>query len=137
MEGETSACDVRPLISSCRRGSSTGTSIGERGRLFRLNPVVAPELMDQALTEIGRRYPNIRWNESGAGFVRVTDSAARTGLLQVRIPEFILLDDRGRADAQAAIWKTPEVQAFVKKTGMRIVPPARRTQNRGRCGRSS
>jgi hypothetical protein len=79
--------------------------------------------MEQALTEIARRYPNVRWNEASAGPVRVTDSAAWAGLLRVRIPEFILLDDRGPDDALTAIWKTPEVRAFLKQNRVRIVPP--------------
>lgn len=81
--------------------------------------------MGEALNGITRLYPDLRWKES-AGRVRIVDRSARAGLLRVRIPEFTVIDDRDPDDALTTIWKTPEVRAFVKKSGVAILPPPRR-----------
>jgi hypothetical protein len=116
------------LQSAGRSGSLVYRSECGPQRVFKeiypLRHSVALVSMDEALTEIVHRYPNLRWTETGTGLVRITDRAAHAGLLQVRIPEFILLDDRGPDDALAEVWKTPEVRAWVKKTGTRIMPPS-------------
>jgi hypothetical protein len=107
-------------------------SPGKLSELYPLTPPVNPEPMDQALAEITRRYPNLKWKSPAAGRVTIADRSARAGLLQVRIPEFIIIDDRDPDDVITTIWKTPEVKAFLKKNRLRLLPPPRRATRRAR-----
>jgi len=100
--------------------------------VYPLNPPVAPEPMDQSLAEITRRYPNLQWKETAAGRVTITDRSARAGLLQVRIPEFIIIDDRDPDDVITTIWKTPEVKSFLRKNRLRLAPSPKRAARRTR-----
>ena len=71
--------------------------------------------MDKALQEVSAKYQNIYWRESPASGVRVVDSAAKAGLLRVRVREFRIVEDRDPDTAMAALWRAPEVAAFLRK----------------------
>jgi hypothetical protein len=84
-------------------------------------PVVL-EPMDKALQEVSARYQNIYWRESRASGARVVDSTAKAGLLRVRVREFRIVEDREPDGAMAALWRAPEVAAFLRKHHLRWAP---------------
>jgi len=52
--------------------------------------------------------------------VRIADATAKAGLLNVRIREFRIVEDREPDRAIAVLWRTPEVQAFLRRNHMRF-----------------
>lgn len=81
---------------------------------------VTLEPMDKALAEISAKYQNIYWRESPASGVRVGDSAAKAGLLRVRIHEFRIVEDREPDGVMAVLWRAPEVRAFLRRKHVRL-----------------
>jgi hypothetical protein len=90
------------------------------GDPYPLHAPVTLEPMDKALQEISAKYQNIYWRESPASGVRVVDSAAKAGLLRVKIREFRIVEDREPDGAMAALWRAPEVAAFLRKNHIRF-----------------
>ncbi len=76
--------------------------------------------MDTALQEISTKYQNIYWRESRESGVRVVDSNAKAALLKVRVREFRIVEDREPDAALAALWRAPEVAAFLRKNHMQM-----------------
>ena len=87
---------------------------------YPLHAPVTLEPMDKALQEVSAKYQNIYWRESPASGVRVVDSAAKAGLLRVRVREFRIVEDRDPDTAMAALWRAPEVAAFLRKNHIRF-----------------
>ena len=79
---------------------------------YPLREPVKLEPMADALGEISRRYPELKWREGGDG-VRVLDSSVVGGLLKVRLKEFTVIEDREPEAALAALWRTPEVISYM------------------------
>ena len=82
---------------------------------YSLHAPVTLEPMDKALQEVQARQQNIYWRESRASGVRVVDSAAQAALLRVKVREFRMVEDREPDGAMAALWRAPEVAAFLRK----------------------
>jgi len=87
---------------------------------YTLHPPVTLEPMDTALQEISTKYQNIYWRESRESGVRVVDSNAKAALLKVRVREFRIVEDREPDAALAALWRVPEVAAFLRKNHVRM-----------------
>jgi hypothetical protein len=83
----------------------------------------AQKPIDEALKSIAERDPQIRWQEYGEGRVRVVDKQSRAGLLKVRVKEFLVIEDRPPQASLPALWRTPEVQAYMRKHHMRVARP--------------
>lgn len=94
---------------------------------------VAQKPMDEALKSIAERYPQIRWQEY-EGRIRVMDKQSRAGLLKVKVKEFLVIEDRPPQASLPALWRTPEVQAYMRKHHMRV---ARSAQTSGKVIRTS
>lgn len=93
------------------------------GRLVEAHMVsrdMAQKPMAEALKSIADQYPQIRWQEHGDGRVRVVDQQSRAGLLKVRVNEFLVIEDRPPQASLPALWRTPEVQAYMRKHHMRV-----------------
>lgn len=136
-EMDVAAAAVRILKAAHRRGAvivrgecgassasvksgSAGSGTPGIGDPYPLHAPVTLEPMDKALQEISARYQNIYWRESPASGVRVVDSAAKGGLLRVKIGEFRIVEDREPDGAMATLWRTPEVAAFLRKNHIRF-----------------
>ncbi len=87
---------------------------------YPLHRPVTLEPMDTALQEISTKYQNIYWRESRESGVRVVDSNAKAALLKVRVREFRIVEDREPDAALAALWRAPEVAAFLRKNRVRL-----------------
>ena len=87
---------------------------------YPLHPPVKLEPMNEALQEISNQYQNIYWRESRESGVRVVDSGAKAALLKVRVREFRIVEDREPDAALAALWRAPEVAAFLRKNHVRL-----------------
>jgi hypothetical protein len=99
------------------RGECGPTSI--RGQ----HPMKAPvtlEPLDKALQEVSARYQDIYWRESPASGVRLADSTAQAKLLRVKVREFRIVEDREPDGAMAALWRMPEVAAFLRRSHTRF-----------------
>jgi hypothetical protein len=109
---------VRILSSADRTGSLVERAqCGARGTLVPthlLPPPVRLEPLDEALREISRRFPEIKWQDSGHGHINVKDTSVKSSLLQVRLKEFFVIEDRPPQAALAALWQAEEVAAFMK-----------------------
>jgi hypothetical protein len=109
---------VRILSTAHRTGSVIERAqCGSRGSMVPthlLQPPVTLEPLDQALQEITRRYPEITWKEAGHGHVNVRDSSVQGTLLQVRLREFFVIEDRPPQAALAALWQAEEVIGYMK-----------------------
>jgi hypothetical protein len=81
---------------------------------------VTLEPLDKALQEITAKYQNIYWRESPASGVRVAESTAKARLLRVKVREFRLVEDREPDSAMAALWRMPEVAAFLRRNHIRF-----------------
>lgn len=82
------------------------------------HPMQAPvtlEPMDKALQEVSAKYQNIYWRESPASGVRLAESTAQGKLLRVKVREFRIVEDREPDGAMAALWRMPEVRAFLRR----------------------
>lgn len=121
-EMDVAAAAVRILKAAHRHGAVIvrGECQGGMADQYPLHAPVTLEPMDKALQEISARYQNIYWRESPASGVRVVDSAAKGGLLRVKIGEFRIVEDREPDGAMAALWRTPEVAAFLRKNHIRF-----------------
>ncbi len=95
--------------------SSVRSGAGGIADQYPLHAPVTLEPMDKALQEVQARQQNIYWRESRASGVRVVDSAAKAGLLRVKVWEFRMVEDREPDGAMAALWRAPEVAAFLRK----------------------
>ena len=115
---EAGAAIVRILNTAHRSG---GIMLrGECGVLgvtesYRMKTPVTFEPLDKALQEVSGQYQNIYWRESPASGVRVADSDIKAKLLRVKVREFRVIEDREPDAVMAALWRTPEVAAFLRK----------------------
>jgi hypothetical protein len=81
---------------------------------------VTLEPLDKALQEMATKYQNIYWRESPASGVRLADSTAQAKLLRVKVREFRIVEDRDPDSAMAALWRMPEVAAFLRRNHIRF-----------------
>jgi hypothetical protein len=96
---------------------------GPRG-ITEQHPMKAPvtlEPLDKALQKITAKYQNVYWRESPASGVRVAESTAKAKLLQIKVREFRIVEDREPDGAMAALWRMPEVAAFLRRNHLRFV----------------
>jgi hypothetical protein len=87
------------------------------------HPMKAPitlEPLDKALQEVSTKYQDIYWRESPASGVRLADSTAKAKLLRVKVREFRIVEDRDPDSAMAALWRMPEVAAFLRRNHIRF-----------------
>ena len=82
---------------------------------YRMQIPVIFEPLDKALQEISARHQNIYWRESPASGVRVADSDIKARLLRLKLREFRVIEDREPDAVMAALWRTPEVAAFLRR----------------------
>jgi len=82
---------------------------------YRMKTPVSFEPLDKALQEVSARYQNIYWRESPASGVRVADSDIKARLLRLKLREFRVIEDREPDAVMAALWRTPQVAAFLRK----------------------
>ena len=82
---------------------------------YRMKTPVTLEPMDKALQEISAKHQNIYWRESPASGVRVADSDIQARLLRLKLREFRVIEDREPDAVMAALWRTPEVTAFLRR----------------------
>lgn len=87
---------------------------------YSLHAPVTLEPMDTALAEASAKYQNIYWRESPASGVRVADSAAKAGLLRVKIKLFRVVEDLEPDGVMAVLWRAPEVAAFLRRNHVRF-----------------
>ena len=120
---------VAKILSGARRTGSlvehcrcTGSAIEE---IHTVPAGIAQQPMPQAFNAIAQRYPQIKWREYAQERVRVVDTSARTGLLNVRIKKFLVIEDRPPHASLPALWGTEEVRRYVQKHRIRL---ARTTQ---------
>ena len=122
-ETDAASAAVKILHAAHRNGSViVHGECGPSGIIdqYPLQPPVTLEPMDAALQEISTRYQNIYWRESRESGVRVVDSNAKAALLKVRVREFRIVEDREPDAALAALWRSPEVAAFLRKNHMQM-----------------
>jgi hypothetical protein len=82
---------------------------------YRMKTPVSLEPLDKALQEVSARYQNIYWRESPASGVRVADSDIKAKLLRLKLREFRVIEDREPDAVMGALWRAPEVTAFLRK----------------------
>ena len=82
---------------------------------YRMKTPVTFEPLNKALREISARHQNIYWRESPASGVRVADSDIKARLLRLKLREFRVIEDREPDAVMAALWRAPEVAAFLRK----------------------
>jgi hypothetical protein len=99
--------------------SISGGANGIRDQ-FSLHAPVTLEPMDKALQEVSAGFQNIYWRESPASGVRVADSAAKAGLLRVKIKVFRVVEDLEPDGVMAVVWRTKEVTAFLRRNHVRL-----------------
>jgi hypothetical protein len=122
-ETDVASVAVRILNTAHRNGAVIlHGECGESGTSdpYPLHPPVKLEPMNEALQEISNKYQNIYWRESRESGVRVVDSGAKAALLKVRVREFRIVEDREPDAALAALWRAPEVAAFLRKNRVRL-----------------
>jgi hypothetical protein len=114
---------VRILSAAHRTGSVVErVQCGARGTLVPthlLQPPVKLDPMDEALQEITTRYPEVKWKEAGQGHVNVRDTAIKDSLLQVRLKEFFVIEDRPPQAALSALWQAEEVITYMRQHHVR------------------
>jgi hypothetical protein len=115
---DVSVAAVRILNAAHRNGGIIlRGQCGPRG-ILEQHPMKAPvtlEPMDKALQEISAKYQDIYWRESPATGVRLADSTAQAKLLRVKVREFRIVEDREPDGAMSALWRMPEVTAFLRR----------------------
>jgi hypothetical protein len=115
---DVSVAAVRILNAAHRSGGIIlRGECGPRG-ITEIHPMTAPvtlEPLDKGLQEVSARYQNIYWRESPASGVRVAESTAQAKLLRVKVREFRIVEDREPDGAMAALWRMPEVTAFLRR----------------------
>ncbi|HZD07799.1 MAG TPA: hypothetical protein VE176_06095 [Candidatus Limnocylindrales bacterium] len=115
---ETGAAMLRILNAAHRNG---GIMLrGECGVLgvtesYRMKTPVTLEPLEKALQEVSAMHQNIYWRESPASGVRVADSDIKARLLRLKLREFRVIEDREPDAVMAALWRTPEVTAFLRR----------------------
>jgi len=122
-EMDAASAAVRILNAAHRNGAvilSGQCEAQGAGDPYPMHPPVTLEPMDKALQEISSRYQNVYWRESPASGVRVVDSTVKAKLLQVRVHEFRIVEDREPDGAMAALWRAPEVAAFLRGNHVRF-----------------
>ena len=82
---------------------------------YRMKTPVTLEPLDKALQEVSAMHQNIYWRESPASGVRVADSDIKARLLRLKLREFRVIEDREPDAVMAALWRTPEVTAFLRR----------------------
>ena len=82
---------------------------------YRMKTPVTFEPLDKALQEISAAHQNIYWRESPASGIRLADSDIKARLLRVKIREFRVIEDREPDAVMAALWRAPEVTAFLRR----------------------
>ncbi|HSK42602.1 MAG TPA: hypothetical protein VLA83_01805 [Candidatus Binatia bacterium] len=82
---------------------------------YRMKTPVTLEPLDKALQEVSAMHQNIYWRESPASGVRVADSDIKAKLLRLKLREFRVIEDREPDAVMAALWRTPEVTAFLRR----------------------
>jgi hypothetical protein len=123
-EIELSDAVVRILETAHRSGAVIyrGNCAAER-RIADAYPLREPlklQPMNEALEEITRRYPELKWRDADEHGVRMRDSAVAAGLLKVRVKEFAVIEDREPEAALAALWRSPEVISYMAGHGVRF-----------------
>ena len=120
---DVSVAAVRILNAAHRNGGVIlRGECGLRG-ITEQHPMKAPvtlEPLDKALQEITAQYQNIYWRESPASGVRLAESTAKAKILRVKIREFRIVEDREPDGAMAALWRMPEVAAFLRRNHVRF-----------------
>ncbi|HEV7674444.1 MAG TPA: hypothetical protein VGQ12_07935 [Candidatus Angelobacter sp.] len=120
---DASVAAVRILNAAHRNGGVIlQGECGPRG-ITEQHPMKAPvtlEPLDKALQEITAKYQNVYWRESPASGVRVAESTAKAKLLRVKVREFRIVEDREPDGAMSALWRTPEVAAFLRRNHVRF-----------------
>ncbi len=116
---------VARILETAQRGGSVveGCQCGPRGRMLEMHTVprsLTGQEMEAALNGIRQRHPQIKWNYAGRGLVRVADSSRKAGLLKVRVKEFLVIEDRPPQAALPALWRTPEVAAYMRSHNVRM-----------------
>jgi len=91
---------------------------------YRMKTPVTFEPLDKALQEVSGQYQNIYWRESPASGVRVADSSIQASLLRVKLREFRVIEDREPDAVMAALWRTPEVAAFLRRNHIHFLQRA-------------
>jgi hypothetical protein len=91
---------------------------------YRMKTPVTSEPLDKALQEVSARYQNIYWRESPASGVRVADSDIKAKLLRLKLREFRVIEDREPDAVMAALWRTREVTAFLRKNHVHFLQRA-------------
>jgi hypothetical protein len=89
---------------------------------YRMQTPVIFEPLDKALQEVSARHQNIYWRESPASGVRVADSDIKARLLRVKLRQFRVIEDREPDAVMAALWRTPEVTAFLRRNHIHFSP---------------
>jgi hypothetical protein len=122
-ETDVASAAVKILNTAHRNGSVI--LLGECGPggmndPYALHPPVKLEPMNEALQEISTKYQNIYWRESRESGVRVVDSGAKAKLLKARVREFRIVEDREPDAALAALWRAPEVAAFLRQNHVHL-----------------
>jgi hypothetical protein len=82
---------------------------------YRMKTPVTLEPLNKALQEVSAMHQNIYWRESPASGVRVADSDIKARLLRLKLREFRVIEDREPDAVMAALWRTPEVTAFLRR----------------------
>ena len=85
---------------------------------YRMQMPVTLEPLDKALQEVSARHQNIYWRESPANGVCVADSSIKARLLRLKLREFRVIEDREPDAVMAALWRTPEVTAFLRRNNV-------------------
>jgi hypothetical protein len=102
------------------RSCATGFVVGKKAREFL--PRNVQSTRSQALAYIISQYPTLSWKEDRK-ILRLTDSAARPGLLAVRIKELSVAEVRELRQISAALENSSEVQEFMKKDNAEFMHP--------------
>ncbi len=82
---------------------------------YRMKTPVTFEPLDKALQEVSAMHQNVYWRESLASGIRVADSDIKARLLRVKLREFRVIEDREPDAVMAALWRAPEVTAFLRR----------------------
>jgi hypothetical protein len=118
---DVSIAAVRILNAAHRNGGIIlRGECGPRG-IIEQHPMKAPvtlEPIDKALQEVSAKYQDIYWRESPTSGVRLAESTAQAKLLRVKVREFRIVEDREPDGAMAALWRMPEVTAFLRRNHM-------------------
>lgn len=89
---------------------------------YRMKTPVTFEPLDKALQGVSATHQNIYWRESPASGVRVADSDIKAKLLRLKLRVFRVIEDREPDAVMAALWRTPEVTAFLRRNHIHFSP---------------